>query len=142
MILGVVNHDVFFGTGSDTPAYLKDVNLQLYENITMVSGKNGAQVLVFPEFGLESVQKATRTDLYSYAETVPLVSDPYVTPCDEADVYADRPILYRLSCAAKKNSLLLLVNMIDSQPCEISTDKNCPEDGRYLVSRVVMISLP
>lgn len=131
---GVANHDVFFGTGSDTPAHLTDVNLQLYENLTTVAGNQGVQVLVFPEFGLEPVQDATRTDLYSYAETVPLVTDSQITPCDDADVYADRPLLYRMSCAAKKNSLLLLVNMIDLQPCEVTTDSNCPEDGRYLVS--------
>jgi pantetheine hydrolase len=134
LIKGVANHDVFFGTASDESSYLIDINLQLYENLTAVAGSQGTQVLVFPEFGLESVRDATRADLYSYAETVPAVSDPVVTPCDDAVMYVERPILYRMSCAAKKNSLLVLVNMVDLQPCEISTDENCPEDGHYQVT--------
>lgn len=133
MTLGVVNHDVFFGDGDDTPAYLMDMNLQMYENLTAVAGDQGTQVLIFPEFGLESVQDPTREDLYPYAETVPIPSDSLVTPCEEADEFADRPILYRLSCAAKRNALLLLVNMIDMQPCDAATDTNCPDDGHYQV---------
>ena len=130
---GVVNHDVFYGSGGEEVSSLVDINLQLYENLTVVAGSEGVQVLVFPEFGLEPVPAANRTDLYSIAETVPAVTDTLTTPCNEAKEFADRPILYRMSCAAKEASLLLLINMVDSQPCDTSTDSNCPEDGRYQV---------
>lgn len=130
---GVANHNVFFGTDSDHSSYLMDMNLQLYENLTAVAGSQGVQVLVFPEFGLEPVHEAARADLYAYAETVPSASE-LVTPCNEDAEYAERPVLYRMSCAAKKQSLLLLVNMVDLQPCDATTDESCPEDGHYQVN--------
>jgi pantetheine hydrolase len=132
-IAGVANHHVFFGSGSDQPEYLTNMNLQMYENLTAVAGKQGAQVLVFPEFGLEPIHDAARTDLYAYAETVPMVSDTLVIPCEDPDTFADRPILFRMSCAARRESVLVLVNMIDSQPCDRSADPNCPDDDRYQV---------
>jgi hypothetical protein len=52
---------------SDQPEYLTNMNLQMYENLTAMAGKQGAQVLVFPEFGLEPIHDAARTDLYAYA---------------------------------------------------------------------------
>ena len=67
------------------------------------------------------------------AETVPMVSDTLVIPCEDPDTFADRPILFRMSCAARRESVLVLVNMIDSQPCDRSADPNCPDDDRYQV---------
>lgn len=98
-----------------------------------MASTQGAQVLVFPEFGLEPVHDAGRTDIYPYAETVPAVTESIIIPCDKAEEFADRPILLRMSCAAKRNALVVLVNMVDSQPCSAATDSNCPEDGRYQV---------
>lgn len=36
-----------------------------------------------------------------------------------------------MSCAAKNNQILTLINMIDKQDCSIETDSNCPVDGHY-----------
>lgn len=137
-IAGVANHDVFFGAENDQANYLTDMNLQMYENLTAVASKHGAQVLVFPEFGLEPVHQANRTDLYAYAETVPAMSTTSVIPCNESNDFADRPIQLRMSCVAQKHSILVLVNMIDYQPCVPSADPNCPEDERYLYNTDVM----
>lgn len=139
MFQGVANHDVFFGAEDDQAAYLTDMNLQMYENLTTVASKQGAQVLVFPEFGLEPIRNANRTDLYAYAETVPAVSGTGVNPCNEADDFANRPILLRMSCVAQKQSILVLINMIDYQPCAPSADPNCPEDERYLVKNIAVV---
>ena len=133
----VAEHSIFYGSNSDSSEYKLDVNIQLYENLTILARNHGAQVLVFPEFGLTPVESATnRADLYPFAEVIPdVIADPstenYIIPCDSANDFQDRPILFRMSCAARENKILVLVNMIDFQSCDATQDQNCPEDGHY-----------
>ncbi|GIY59336.1 pantetheinase [Caerostris extrusa] len=50
-------------------------------------------------------------------------------PCSQPGQYADRPILYTLSCIAQHNSVYVVANMGDIQSCE--GDPDCPSDGTY-----------
>ena len=131
-IVAVANHDLFLGSSSDGSDYLLSKNIELYENLTTVGKSSGAQVVIFPEFGLTPVASADeRSDLYPYVEAIPDVDiNSPIVPCGESS-FTDRPILSRISCAAKSNEVLVLVNMIDTQPCSSETDKNCPADGHY-----------
>lgn len=101
--------------------------------------------MVFPEFGLTATAESTREGLYPFAEIIPDVAeDPYaepINPCAAPEEFADRPILLRMSCAARDNSLLVLVNTIDWVPCSDISNSNsnssssrsedCPADGHF-----------
>ena len=125
----VVNHDVYLGNSQDSPQFLLDVNIELYENLTALAALNQAQVIVFPEFGLTPVEPTSREDVYPFIENIP-ESDEDAIPCLEAETFNDRPILYRMSCAARNHGILTMVNMIDKQVCS-KADSNCPDDGHY-----------
>ena len=86
------------------------------------------KVLVFPEFGL-APDTSSRESLFPYSENIPESTDN-VTPCGNND-FNDRPMLSRMSCAAKSNNISILVNTVDLVPCSKSSDSNCPDDGHY-----------
>lgn len=131
-IAAVANHNLFLGTSSDSSEYLLSKNIELYENLTVVGRSNSANVIVFPEFGLTPVASAEqRSDIYPFIENIPEVNvEAPIVPCGD-NVFSDRPILARMSCAAKTNEILVLVNMIDSQSCSLETDSKCPADSHY-----------
>lgn len=81
-------------------------------------------MLVFPEYGL--FPPSSRKKLKMFLENVP---DPDVTPsnpCQEPATYADKPILYTLSCLALENNMIIIANMGDIQSCK--GEKDCPKD--------------
>lgn len=125
----VAEHSVYQGTSDESSSSKLDVNLGLYEQFVDLSVKHGVQVLVFPEFGLTPGPQNQRSDLYPYIEVIPEVS-ANVTPCGDAS-FSDRPILQRMSCSAKNNKQLILVNMVDNVACSSTTDATCPSDGHF-----------
>lgn len=136
-VAAIAQHDIFFGQATDSPSYLLDQNLKLYEEFIQLARKQNADVLVFPEFGVTPVDSSDRGDLYAYAEKIPDVSDSVqVTPCSDP-TFSDKPILARISCASQSAKLLTLVNMIDWVDCD-SSDSSCPSDGRYLYNTDVL----
>jgi len=107
----------------------KQKNLDAYEAHAKVAHANGAQVLVFPEFGLESGDTNNRTLVGLYAEHVP-TADGTVIPCQHPQLFSDRPALLRASCWAANFSVLLALNLHDAQPCNRTS--GCPDDGRFI----------
>ena len=130
-IAAVSEHEIFMGTQDSSPDELLDANINIYEEQIALAKEKGAQILVFPEFGLTAVNSnnASRADLYPFAERIPESSDK-INPCFNSD-YKTSPILYRISCAAQKYSLTVLVNTIDWIDCDVTVDSNCPADGHY-----------
>ncbi len=47
----VVEHNIYFGTGTESPESLLAENLNIYEQALRVGHKHAVQVMVFPEFG-------------------------------------------------------------------------------------------
>mmetsp|Transcript_21353 Transcript_21353/g.36134 ORF Transcript_21353/g.36134 Transcript_21353/m.36134 type:complete len:415 (-) Transcript_21353:175-1419(-) len=127
----VAEHTTYMGKTGDHPELLLKKNLDIYEGLISIAAKNGANVLVFPEFGLTATAAATRSDLYPFAEVIPEISDTLICPCEQEDDFVSRPILYRMSCAARKAKILVLVNTIDWQSCDPQDDANCPTDLHY-----------
>ena len=131
-IAAVAEHSVFMGSEGDSPEYLLEINLQLYENLTSLAKSQKAQVIVFPEFGLTPTKAESRSDLYPFLEVIPDVnSSQLISPCLTPQQFASSPILLRMSCTARNNKILTLINIIDKQECSSSTDLNCPIDGHY-----------
>jgi pantetheine hydrolase len=137
-VAAVAEHEIYMGQSGDSPADLVEINIQLYENLTILAKLHGAQVLVFPEFGLTPTKAQTRDDLYPFLEVIPEVTSDGINPCRSPETFADRPRLLRLSCAALKNEILLLINIIDKQVCSLDSDPNCPSDGHYQINTDVL----
>lgn len=127
-VAGVAEHEIYMGQEGETLDSIVEVNIQLYENLTALAGFHGAQVVVFPEFGLTPVIARDRDDLYPFLEVIP---NERISPCENRQDFLDRPRLLRMSCAAQENKILVLINIIDKQVCSIQNDPNCPEDGHY-----------
>lgn len=130
----VAEHEVFMGTDVDSGEYKLGKNLDLYEGLVSLARSKGVQILVFPEFGLVPAVQNGREALYPFAEKIGNVDNNNVSaaqvPCDH-DYFLDKPILRRMSCAARTNGVSVLVNMVDWIDCNSQTDEDCPNDGHY-----------
>ncbi|XP_041664244.1 biotinidase-like [Cheilinus undulatus] len=125
------------------PAALQHLreNLEIYEEQAARAAQQGAQILVFPEDGLQGFN-FTRSSIYNYLETVPDPQQESWNPCTDPGKYKDTEVLQRLSCMARRNNLYLVANMPDLQPCPLSTDPSstCPSDGRWQFNTNVVFS--
>ncbi|XP_074468917.1 biotinidase-like [Sebastes fasciatus] len=107
-------------------------NLDIYEEQTARAAEQGAQILVFPEDGLQGFN-FSRLSISGYLETVPDPQQESWNPCTEPDKHNNTEVLQRLSCMARRYNLYLVANMADLQPCPLKTDpsSSCPSDGRW-----------
>ncbi|XP_045913918.1 biotinidase-like [Micropterus dolomieu] len=92
----------------------------------------GAQILVFPEDGLQGFD-FSRSSISGYLETIPDPQQESWNPCTEPGRHNNTEVLQQLSCIARRNNLYLVANMADLQPCPLQTDpsSSCPSDGRW-----------
>jgi predicted amidohydrolase len=93
-------------------------NLAKYSNATAIASAQGAEIVVFPEFGLglpadscENPQAVT-----PFCETVPYLVGQ--SPC-ESNGALDTPIQYSVSCLAQQHGLYVAVNT-----CEATVEGN------------------
>uniref|UniRef100_A0A672YBV7 Biotinidase n=1 Tax=Sphaeramia orbicularis TaxID=375764 RepID=A0A672YBV7_9TELE len=107
-------------------------NLDVYEEQAARAAQQGAQILVFPEDGLQGFN-FTRTSISGYLETIPDPQQESWNPCMEPDKHKNTEVLQRLSCMARRFNLYLVANMADMQPCSGKThpSSSCPPDGRW-----------
>ncbi|XP_031709700.1 biotinidase [Anarrhichthys ocellatus] len=115
------------------PAALQHMqkNLDVYEEQAALAAQQGAQILVFPEDGLQGFN-FSRSSISSYLETIPDPQQESWNPCTEPGKYNNTEVLQRLSCMARRYNLYLVANMADLQPCPLKTDpSSCPSDGRW-----------
>ncbi|CAL1273193.1 unnamed protein product [Larinioides sclopetarius] len=117
------------GTGSknDSTADIVEKNLDFYKRAAEIARSKGADIIVFPEYGV--VPYDTRKRMKQFLENVPNPLEVETTPCSTPDMYTDRPVLYTLSCIAQYNSMYVVANMGDIQNC--TGDPDCPADGTY-----------
>ncbi|XP_038581399.1 uncharacterized protein LOC119907789 [Micropterus salmoides] len=116
------------------PAALQHMqkNLDIYEEQAARAAQQGAQILVFPEVGLQGYN-FTRSSIFGYLETIPDPQQESWNPCTEPDKHNNTEVLQQLSCMARRNNLYLVANVADLQPCPLQTDpsSSCPSDGRW-----------
>ncbi|XP_060798616.1 biotinidase [Neoarius graeffei] len=116
-----------------------DRNLEVFEKQATSAAQQGAQILVFPEDAIHGFNYS-RASIAGYLETVPDPGAVTWSPCADPDRFQNTEVLHRLSCMAQKNSLFLVANMPDCQPCNRSVDPLCPADGRYQFNTDVVFS--
>uniref|UniRef100_UPI0037E92F6A biotinidase-like n=1 Tax=Semicossyphus pulcher TaxID=241346 RepID=UPI0037E92F6A len=116
-------------------------SLDIYEQQAARAAQQGAQILVFPEDGLQGFN-FSRSSISGYLETIPDPQQESWNPCTEPGKYNNTEVLQRLSCMARRNNLYLVANMPDLQPCPLKTDptSSCPSDGRWQFNTNVAFS--
>uniref|UniRef100_A0A665U5L8 Biotinidase n=1 Tax=Echeneis naucrates TaxID=173247 RepID=A0A665U5L8_ECHNA len=107
-------------------------NLDVYEPQAAQAAQQGAQILVFPEYGLNGFN-FTRTSISGYLETIPDPEEEHWNPCTDPQRHSNTEVLHTLSCMARRHSLYLVANMGDLQPCPLksSPSSTCPPDGHW-----------
>ncbi|XP_019118201.2 biotinidase [Larimichthys crocea] len=114
-------------------------NLDIYEEQAVRAAQQGAQILVFPEDGIQGFN-FSRSSISGYLETIPDPQQESWNPCTEPGKYNNTEVLQRLSCMARRYNLYLVANMPDLQPCPLKTDPSCPSDGRWQFNTNVVFS--
>lgn len=104
-------------------------NLEVYRTATEDAQRQNVDILVFPEDGL-TYYGHTRKSAEPYLEYIPDPKQEQWNPCEVPDRYSNTEVQYTLSCLAKNNSLWIVANMGDYQPCQ-ADDTPCPADGHY-----------
>ncbi|XP_061884801.1 biotinidase-like [Entelurus aequoreus] len=107
-------------------------NLDVYEAQAALAAQQGADIVVFPEDGLQGFN-FSRSSISGYLETVPDPREEKWNPCTEPSRFNNTEVLQQLSCMARRHNLYVVANMADLQPCPLRTDpaSSCPPDGRW-----------
>lgn len=106
-------------------------NLDIYKLATETATKKGADIIVFPDYGLFPKARS-REDHRPILEYIPSPSDnepPY--PCEETSLFQNRTIMTTLSCMARDNNITVVAGMGGIEPCSSEDDPKCPPDGAY-----------
>uniref|UniRef100_A0A8C8AR67 CN hydrolase domain-containing protein n=1 Tax=Otus sunia TaxID=257818 RepID=A0A8C8AR67_9STRI len=133
-IAAVYEHSVVLSEGTEVPVspeealVLMDKNMAILEAAIKEAARQGAHIIVTPEDGIYG-WVFTREKIYPYLEDIP---DPEVNwiLCADPGRFAPSPVLERLSCLARNNSIYVVANMGDKKPCNSSYPR-CPSDGHY-----------
>lgn len=147
-VAAVFEHAVFYIPGIKTPPRelalkIMMTNLAVYEEQAMKAKTRGAQIIVFPEDGLYGFDYK-REDIKPFLEIIPKASslaDHPWNPCLDPSRFNNTEVLNTLSCIARNNSIAVVANMGDLQPCSKPRDPNCPGDNHYQYNTDVVFDL-
>jgi predicted amidohydrolase len=112
-------------------------NLARLEAYAAKAKRKGAQIIVFPEYGITGYVDFNRSTVLPFAEEIPS-STP--NPCDEAGTLPDAPAIVRASCAAKELEMVLVINLLTRVPCIGDMAKGCPADGMRVYNTAIAFS--
>ncbi|XP_077404170.1 biotinidase isoform X2 [Vanacampus margaritifer] len=137
-VAAVYEHRVILNLDPHTPLSRLDAlqhvhkNLAIYEEQAALAAQQGAQIIVFPEDGLQGFN-FSRSSISAYLETIPDPQEETWNPCTEPGRFHNTEIQQQLSCMARRHNLYVVANMADLQPCSLKTHptSSCPTDGRW-----------
>lgn len=130
-------HQVYRGAVYEhRPKQSLEDNLKDYLRVAHEAAEKGADILVFPEYGLLALLPKSRQFLKSIAANMQTIFIESVL-CDSETLisvltsrYVD--IVSQFSCLAKLLRIFIAFNFCAYEICNRTFDKNCPEDGVYL----------
>jgi len=142
-VAAVAVHEAINGGWGADPQQVIQQNLDRYQKHVETAAAAGAQMILFPEFGISGniifdELDDCYDDLFPYTEQIPDVqanSKIGINPCLDPS-FNSNSILSKISCMARNHSIVILVNMYDNQPCNQS-DSNCPNGRHQFVTDVV-----
>ena len=121
-----------------TPSTTLHRNLLQYEKFTAEAKSQGADIIVFPEYGMSGFITQTRDAVLPYLQ---IISDEmlHTIPCiDEPDEdFLDIWVIRELSCMARMYGIYIAVDALEKQPCN-PDDSKCPPDGRHQYNTAVV----
>ncbi|XP_068189744.1 biotinidase-like [Antennarius striatus] len=146
-VAAVYEHNIILNPDPGVPLSRADalrhmnLNLDIYERQAAKASQQGAQILVFPENGLQGFN-FSRLSVAGYLEPTPDPQREKWNPCTEPGKYNNTEVLNRLSCMARRYNLYLVANVADLQPCPLPTDPSavCPTDLRWQFNTNVVFS--
>ncbi|KAF2068498.1 hypothetical protein CYY_010174, partial [Polysphondylium violaceum] len=118
------------------------ITLNEFNNFCKIASQKGAQIIIFPEYGLLSQRGLNRDNILPYLEYIPdpKSSTQPIIPCGNIE-FKNRTIMKTLSCIAKQNNIVVVADMGDIKPCTNSSSTNdCPSDGRFQFNTLVAFS--
>ena len=132
-------------TSRDQAVSLQLANVGRMDTFVAKAKSEGAQIVVFPEYGLQSWPESgswSREMMSYFVEAVPTVSDGVdINPCLDAEkLNVSVPITVAASCLARKYEIVLVIDMGDAAPCtyELSATGTCDrEDGQLMWNTAV-----
>ncbi|CAH1802684.1 unnamed protein product [Owenia fusiformis] len=112
--------------------HIMNSNLDAYEEAAIEARFKGAEVIVFPEYGLQGLVKS-REYARLYSEDIPEEYEFKKAPCIEQYARNNTPIFSRLSCFAHTNHMIIVANMLNRKKCD-GKQGHCHSDGYYFFS--------
>ncbi|KAL2712556.1 vanin-like protein 1 [Vespula squamosa] len=97
-----------------------------YEELIKDANKQNADIIVFPEDGITSYNLPMKNEMDPWATVIPSAKAKY-TPCT-TNANDISETLKNISCAAKNNSIYVVVNIAEKEVC---TKNGCPEKRTY-----------
>ncbi|CAL1687896.1 unnamed protein product [Lasius platythorax] len=102
------------------------INSDAYVKHIKTARENNADIIVFPEDGLTTLEFPVREELQDWTTIIPAASDN-CTPCTNNTVEVS-DALKKISCAARENEIYVVINIAEKLPC---TGDGCPEDNIF-----------
>ncbi|CAB3360092.1 Hypothetical predicted protein [Cloeon dipterum] len=88
-------------------------NLREYQKFIEHAKSLGADIIVFPEYGLTTIEPYNKPSLaLELSQFVPDPDGEKISPCDLETNELDLRVVHKLSCLAKQNQIYLVVNLI------------------------------
>jgi predicted amidohydrolase len=130
-IASVAERVVYAGSSNESVQAILNKNLNQMDKHGAVAGvEHQAQILVFPEFGLNPCDMSKRDACLPFCEEISVNVNDSIVICNNSQ-FEQSSIMARSSCNALTNNLVIAVNMMEVIYCDANTDKACPKDGRY-----------
>ena len=143
--VGAVSQHESVAGATTAPGDVLKANLALFEQDVTTAAESGAQIIVFPEWGLWPLEytdsRAKIQPLCSSARELGVYMSTLRAPClDGAN--STLPTLPTLSCAAQRNKIDIVFNTCDVQTCaEAGSGYKCRGDGDDLIIRNINVAM-
>jgi len=145
--VGYIEHITQYANVSTSTAaqWVINANLDIIEPNIRLAAASGVQLLQLSEFALTGLINIVSGEtlgydrMYLYLEQIPTPNQGTAsTPCGNL-AFSNRPLLQRISCLAKYNSIYLSVNWGDYVSCSIKNDSTCIH-GRHQYNTQIVFS--
>eukprot|EP00164_Ancoracysta_twista_P011972 GFYU01018657.1.p1 GENE.GFYU01018657.1~~GFYU01018657.1.p1 ORF type:complete len:358 (+),score=94.66 GFYU01018657.1:58-1074(+) len=122
----------------DAVALLKE-NLGAYAKYVESAKAQGAQIIVFPEYGLMGwpSDSWTRETMRMFIETIP---EEGSNPCNDHSGSDEHMVSAAISCLAQQYKIVVVFDHGDRQPCPgryAQYDPKCDADGEFMFNTAV-----
>jgi len=119
------------GSGSCGEA-TKRQNVQALQYYAQEAAAQGAQIIVFPEYGITGESSYSASSWWQGGYTESFGSVGHI-PCDDADAQQQAPSVAALSCAARQNKIVIVANLAEwASGALYNTDVVLDSDGTLI----------